>query len=271
MSATPPNVRPSPEVVRAKQHEIARRYDRRKRGAFNGNARKAVRRREIERYMAVADAECLNRCLIAWVGHLPRSANPLQAVLNCASRLGLKITPGDASSILEEASLTGPHLKADNLGRFLGLTYQQRTILRITTIGACDFSKAQRTRQRKHKDRLYQERRRRDQGARPQSESLSATQPWRELGMSRTTWYRRKKHLTSAVETTSSAAFFLGEGEDESVSTKEGIRAGLRPEEREARGLSSSRTATTIAADVPISRVPHWCFGLRPMPMARAA
>jgi len=100
-------------------------------------------------------------CLV-W--HLPPSANPLQAVLNCASRLGLKITPADASRILEEASITRPHMNADNLGRFLGLTYAVRNALRITTIGAKDVGKRARKELRKRRDRLAKQTKRRASG-----------------------------------------------------------------------------------------------------------
>jgi hypothetical protein len=78
-------------------------------------------------------------------------------------------------------------MSADRLGRWLGLTHAIRTALRITTIGSVDVGKRTRKELRRRKDRAYQERRRRDRGARPHSESLSQSQPWKELGMSRRT------------------------------------------------------------------------------------
>src|SRR5262249_51137379 len=65
--------------------------------------------------------------------------------------------------------------------------------LKIRTIGACDVPKRMRTIKRKYKDWLRKRQVRRARGMRPHSESLSATQPWREEGMSRTTWYRKNK------------------------------------------------------------------------------
>jgi len=252
---SPPNPRPSPEVVRAKQREIARRYARRNRGRFDHNACNAVRRREIERYI-VANAENLSRCLIAWVWHLPPSANPLQAVLNCASRLGLKITPADASRILEEASITRPHMNADNLGRFLGLTYAVRNALRITTIGAKDVGKRARKELRKRRDRLAKQTKRRASGvpARDEYEANSIAAKARAEGVSRMTIYRRRKRAEQATNmshvTSVSAAFFLTYGEDGPV-TPTGVQG---PSERgfaskKARGLPSSQTATTIARE----------------------
>src|SRR5262249_9416000 len=131
-------------------------------------------------------------------------------------------------------------------------TYQQRTRLRITTIGACDFSKRQRKKQRKHKDKMAKMRRRRAAGMRPQSESLSATEPWRELGMSRASWYRRNK-ARSKGETVLSAACLVT-SEDRPVSPARG--AGLSERgfaSKKARGLPSSQTATTLAVDVYVT------------------
>ena len=43
---------------------------------------------------------------------------------------------------------------ADQLARRFGLTYADRSMLRISTIGACDLNKAARTRRRKERKRL---------------------------------------------------------------------------------------------------------------------
>jgi hypothetical protein len=110
--------------------------------------------------------------------------------MNCAQRLGRRITHAEASAILEEASITRRHMTADNLGRFLGLSYRIREELRITTIGAKDVGRQARRVLRKRKDRLYQEGKRRALGARPHSQSLSRTKPWEAMNMSRRTWER---------------------------------------------------------------------------------
>jgi len=89
---------------------------------------------------------------------------------------------------------------------------------------------------------------RRALGMRPQSESLSATQPWRELGMSRAAWYRRNKARGDS-ETTLSAAIFLS-SEDRPVSPEGG--AGLAERgfaSKKVRGYPSSQRATTLVAD----------------------
>jgi hypothetical protein len=159
--------------------------------------------------------------------------------MECANNMGGKISEAEASAIIEEASITRKHLTADNLARFLGVTYAQRQALRLTTIGSVNVGKRARKEMRKRSDRLAKEAKRRAAGMRPQSESLSATKPWRELGMSRPTWYRRNKARRKG-ETTLSAAIFLC-SEDRPVSPEGGsrtVRAALSRRRKE-RGIPS--------------------------------
>ena len=209
----------------------------------------AKRRREIvlhARHVGAAETEDFSRWLIAWVWHNPSAKDQIWSVMECAKNMGGKVTEAGASAITEEASITRKHLTADNLARFLGVTYEQRQALRLTTIGSVNVGKRARKELRKRKDRFYQKRRRRERGARPQSESLSQTQPWSELGMSRRTWERRRN---KARDATSSAAIFLSTA-DRPASA--GMEAGTSERgfaSKEARGLPSSQTATTMAAD----------------------
>lgn len=71
---------------------------------------------------------------------------------------------------------------------------QERTALHITTIGACDVSKRARRKQRKHKDRIAKERKRRAAGMRPRAEyeDSSIAAKARAEGVSRMTIYRRQ-------------------------------------------------------------------------------
>jgi hypothetical protein len=138
------------------------------------------------------------------------------AGIECARRMGRKgFTPAEAEAVLEEAGSIRRQLSADNLARFLGVTYAMRQKLGLTTIGSVNVGRKARRELRKHRDRLAKERLRRERGARPQSQSLSRTMPWKQLGMSRAKWYRRK--TKTANETTSSTAVFLSSG-DETVS-----------------------------------------------------
>jgi hypothetical protein len=69
--------------------------------------------------------------------------------------------------------------------------------LGLTTIGAVDCNKKQREKLRRGKARIRDMQRRRRAGAKPRAEyeadSLTRTQPWKELGISESTWRRRRR------------------------------------------------------------------------------
>jgi hypothetical protein len=216
---------------------VTSRHGRRKSNPFDICAQ---RKREIvlhARLVRAADSEDFSRWLIAWVWHNRQAVDQIWSVMNAARNMGREITEAEASAITEEASITRKHLSADNLARFLGVTYEQRQKLGITTIGSTNVKKRARKELRKRRWRLNAERRRRGLGMRPQYESLSATRPWRELGMSRRTWYRKNKPRTDTGTTLSTAIF--SSTEDRPVPT--GLAGGVF-DSKEARGLPSSQT-----------------------------
>jgi hypothetical protein len=109
------------------------------------------------RYVGAAQTEDLSRWLIAWVWHNRRAKDQIWSVMECAKSMGGKITEAGASAITEEASITRKHLSADNLARFLGVTYEQRQALRLTTIGSVNVKKRARKELRKRADKLAKE------------------------------------------------------------------------------------------------------------------
>jgi hypothetical protein len=190
------------------------------------------RRREIEAHAKAVNAgntDDLDRWLIAWVWNNPGSKDQIGAVIECARRLGRRLTNREAAQIVETACTTRCHRSADHLGCWLSLTYKQRQALGITTIGACDLLKRARTEQYRLRDRLAAARRRWERGAKPRSEALSRTRPWEALGISRRTWERRRQDSRTVADANSSstssptidanpsAAVFLN-GEDEFAS-----------------------------------------------------
>jgi len=221
---------------------------------------RAKRRREIEayaRYVGAADTDDLARFLIAWVWHIDsRTKDRIYAVQECAYRLGRKdFSAAEAEAVLEESSITRRCWSADNLARFLGVKYLDRQRLGLTMIGSIDIGKRARKVLRKRNDRLYHERRRRAQGARPHPQSLSQTKPWEAMNMSRRSWYRRRnKGTTGTVGTNSSAAVFLSTS-DEVVPLarlrRRGIRGGLRPGRKKEEFVL--QTADTMAVDEAVS------------------
>jgi hypothetical protein len=236
----------------------------------------AKRRREIvlhARHVGAAETDDLDRWLVAWVWHNRKATDQIWSVMNAARNMGREITEMEASAITEEASITRKHLSADNLARFLGVTYEQRRALGLTTIGSVNVRKRARQELRKRANRLIQERKRRALGARPQSQSLSRTKPWREEGMSRRSWYRRNK-ARRKIDTVSSPAIFLTYA-DEVVpeERKKGNSSGAPPQKKEE-SLPSSQTATTMVADMSVSMsavAKRAAFGFRPEKIARAA
>jgi hypothetical protein len=90
---------------------------------------------------------------------------------------------------------------ADQCAERLRLSYEERTRLRITTIGAFDVNKRERAKLRKERkrrrDRERQARKRAERGALPRAEylarSLARTQPWKRYGIHRRTWERRRR------------------------------------------------------------------------------
>jgi hypothetical protein len=90
---------------------------------------------------------------------------------------------------------------ADECAARLRLSYEERTRLHITTVGSFDVNKRERAklrRQRKRiRDRDRQARKRAERGALPRAEylarSLARTQPWKQYGIQRRTWERRRR------------------------------------------------------------------------------
>jgi hypothetical protein len=87
-------------------------------------------------------------------------------------------------------------LFSDEIAKLLRVTFAKRRKLKLWTFGACDLSpqerKARAKARKKRMDRKRAAGRRRQDGAKPQTESLSQTQPWKVDGISRRTWERRR-------------------------------------------------------------------------------
>ena len=103
------------------------------------------------------------------------------------------ITEDEARDIIEEARTTLRPRTPDGWARALGLTYARRQRIGITTIGAIDVNKRQRTQLRKLRAHERYRRRRQALGATPRIQSLSALKPWAAEGISRRTWERRRR------------------------------------------------------------------------------
>jgi len=231
----------------------------------------AKRRREIvlhARYVGAMDTEDRSRWLIAWLWHY-QSRDPIWALIEAARTMWRPnrpinweeqaciptITEAEASAITEEASITRKHLTADNLARFLGVTYEQRQALGLTTIGSVNVKKRARQELRKLRACKALAAKRRANGIRVRAEyeANSIAAKARAEGVSRMTIYRRNRAAEQAknqpnVTGVSTAFFVRSEDRPVTPASVEGLsERGFAS--KEARGLPSSQTATTLAAD----------------------
>jgi hypothetical protein len=108
------------------------------------------------------------------------------------------IPDAEAKALAERVLAEPRRFKAATLGWRLQLTDSVRTALKITSIRAFDVSEAETEARRKAKaaERAARSRERRKSGRPPKAAPLYQTQPWRALGMSQSTWYRRGKPST---------------------------------------------------------------------------
>ena len=121
-----------------------------------------------------------------------------------AVRLGLDFTAeqierhvmSTADWRAHEATLAGRPvfrpMRPDTIGRLLGITQESRREARAWLIGTFDGSPqareeayAAREAQRRRQDRIKA-------GARSHSQSISRQKPWKDVGISRATWYRQR-------------------------------------------------------------------------------
>ena len=132
---------------------------------------------------------------------LPTKAEVFDRLVTWSERWA-HFTPVEHIEQIAELAMRQPRIEtADQLGKLLGLTFEERGYLKITTIGACDVTKAQRNCRRKQRkrerDRESAAKRRREQGAVPRPEylksSFSAVRPWEAEGISRRTWERQRR------------------------------------------------------------------------------
>src|SRR5215475_8385040 len=88
-------------------------------------------------------------------------------------------------------------VRADQLGKKLNLTYDERKRLGIRTISPADLSPEEfaerRKTARRANGRTQKERSRRRAGVKSRATSLSRLKPWAAIGLSRATWYRKRK------------------------------------------------------------------------------
>lgn len=104
---------------------------------------------------------------------------------------------GEQKQIITSAIVNKRHWSADQLAWRLRLTAADREALGVTTIGAIDRGKGARTKRRKERERQRKANQRRAAGIKPRDQyeasAISRAKPWKAEGISRASWYRRKR------------------------------------------------------------------------------
>lgn len=149
----------------------------------------------------------------------------------------------DIRPILEMAAMRKYIQSADDCAAMLNVTLEDRSRLGLTTIGACDVDRGTRRKiaqdTKRERDRARARQKRRDQGKKPregyESESLAAQAPWEREGVSRRTWYRRKKATETARGTSPSRPDIYSIGDKPVPPVRATLATGPEEVEREAR------------------------------------
>jgi hypothetical protein len=117
---------------------------------------------------------------------------------------------GEAKQVAKRVAAKPCKWTADSLARELNVTKVERDTLGLTTIGAVDFTKRQRTKAAKER-RSQRDRKRRERAAAEAGRILRAragrprstgARPWELAGMTRSTWYRKGKPGETIILTT---------------------------------------------------------------------
>jgi hypothetical protein len=238
----------------------------------------AKRRREIvlhARHINVMDSDDRPH-LMAWHWFNRDAKDPIWSLMEAAKRMGGEISEAEAAEIIREASATRRQLSADNMARFLGVTWDERQALGLTTIGSVDVKKSQRRERRRERNRKAHEQRRRAAGIRPrtqyESQSLSALQPWKEQGMSRAAWYRSRNKR--GTETSLSAPILLS-SEDRPVSPAQAqaeTERGFAPKASKPPSQAAIKIAVDAYGSLPMElRLLALGLPLGPENLAKAA
>ena len=197
------DIKLDPELVReARQQEIYRRRRKRKRATPLQFA--AIRVRELERIFHYRYGEALpnddaGRADAKIVAHhLAHLSNPGPRIRRWVGAWCPWISALELEAIAKDPFPDTFRYKADRLAWMLRLTKNERAELKITTIGAIDFTAAERARQRKQRDKAAKRKKRRAAGFLTRRQYLAKIvvgKPWEAADISRATYYRKRRSL----------------------------------------------------------------------------
>ncbi len=205
VSSTPDDDRS--RVVRAKHLEIALRYAwdaREKKRRGRPALMMKVRLRELERLFAsrwgaaLPDDDAGRDDLLIAAHHIAAIyRNPEEHIPAWIAKWAPWVSDAECAALVGKVAANPLKWTADKLAWRLRLTAAERTALKITTIGAIDLGKAAREKRRRQRNNAAKAARRREGGAVDrrsyEGASTARAEPWKALGMSRRTWYRKGK------------------------------------------------------------------------------
>jgi hypothetical protein len=146
------NIRPTPNTVRARQWEIKRRYSREAKVGKRTKSMAAIRLAELTRWyddthgagVELEPGDNALRIAEIFAHHLAGLAKAEQRIAEWISFYAPSIPPRERQHLIANATGKPIHWSADKLAWKIGLRDEQRTRLKITTIGAVDCSREQR-------------------------------------------------------------------------------------------------------------------------------
>jgi hypothetical protein len=198
----------------ADHHEIAKKYARKRK-----HAPKTYRRIcELEiiftdRYGAVLpDDDAGLDDVFVMANHLAHLDEPDRRIAAWVQRCAPWHGDGRTAELIEAALRKPLKWTADKLAERIGLNDATRTRLGITTIGATDCKKAKRETRRKQRDAARHKALRARAGAKPQALSEARLKPWLALGISESTYRRRKRRDSGDSDSSAACAKHIESG-----------------------------------------------------------
>jgi hypothetical protein len=189
------------KLKRAKHHEIAVRYGHGRKPASMAAWRIAELNREFsDRWggTLLPDDDAGRDDIELMLHHLARRAG--DPARHIAGWLDLRAPwfAGIERATMVERVLANPlKFKADTVAKRIGLTAERRARLKIRTIGAIDQTATERKAARKAQKSKAMRAVRRKNGIKPRvdylAQSTEKAKPWLVEGVSRRTWYRRRR------------------------------------------------------------------------------
>jgi hypothetical protein len=207
-----PRPRPTAKEVKAKKKAIAREYKRQRRQRDPDSLNKTMmgrRRYEIEdliryRFGTLPDTDDRDVFLRLWAWSNPYSRDPALDLRDFGHRLGARLSDAEVAATIRYVEGKRRKFSAKTFGKHLRLSKSEWLVLRPTTFVPFDCTPRELDRLRRDIRVERKRQRRRQDGAKPRAEylaanTLSRSKPWEAIGMSRRTWYRRRKRPAANV------------------------------------------------------------------------